>query len=111
MKSLKDHLDKYYTIQEEIYKYFGYKQKWQVFPIADETDSFWTLRGGEVIYADTKEELLQALKEDNGMCYSDYVDSSEIYRKEDYTMMEADTQSDGNKFLTIFDNTKEVKND
>ena len=31
-----------------------------------------------------------------------------VYRAEDYTMISVDTQCDGNKFLAIFDNTKEL---
>ncbi len=32
-----------------------------------------------------------------------------VYRGQDYTMISVDTHVDGNKFLQIFDNKKEVK--
>jgi hypothetical protein len=32
-----------------------------------------------------------------------------VYRKDDFTMICADTQTDGNKYLMIFDNQKECK--
>lgn len=32
-----------------------------------------------------------------------------VYRGKDYTMISVDTRTDGNKFLQVFDNSKEVK--
>lgn len=114
MKLLKD----FFKLQQEIFDYFGYVEDWVVIPLEDETDMYWCLvgetedgDGDEVIYAEKPitSELL-----DRGEYYSAEVYTQRflpkwVYRKKEYTMICADTGCDGNKFLMVFDNSKECK--
>ena len=104
-------LDEYFKLQKQIYEYFGYKEDWVVIPIDDCTEYYWKLFGegpGEVYFGDTIEDI----KGENG--YSNEIYTQRflpkwVYRGEEYTMIVVDTNVDGNKFLQIFDNKKEVK--
>ena len=107
-------LDKYSKAKEELFEYFGYKEDWTVIPIDDSTEYFWELEGegpGNVYFAFTEE----ALVERDGTHYENEIYTQRflpkwVYRGKDYTMVCVDTHTDGNKFLQIFDNKKEIKN-
>lgn len=106
-------LDEYLKIQKQIYNYFGYIGDWVVIPIDDARNYFWYLTDCEVYFADTEKELW----EQTGNCYVNTISFYSfytqrplpkwIYRGKDYTMVCVDTHTDGNKFLQIFDNSKE----
>ena len=113
-------LDDYFKLQKEIYDYFGYVEDWVVIPIDDAREYVWELDaeydadgrviGGEVRYADTREELddWQAGEYCANEIYTQRFLPKWVYRGEDYTMICVDTHTDGNKFLQIFDNSKEL---
>lgn len=112
MKLLNDYNQK----RQEIFDYFGYVEDWVVIPIDDATIYYWHLtgegRGNEVQFADTLEEL----QTESGNYYTNEIYTQRflpkwVYRGEEYTMVVVDTHTDGNKFLQIFDNKKEVKDD
>ena len=100
-------LDKYFEVQKEVYKYFGYVEDWVVIPIDDATMYYWHLIGElEVHFADTPSEL----KNQDGNYYVNEVYRQRflpkwIYEGENYTMICVDTHTDGNKFLQIFSNS------
>lgn len=104
-------LNDYFKIQKQLYEYFGYEEKWKVFPLDDSTQYYWMLDGegpGKVHFADTITELAQQ----TGNYYENVIYTQRhlkkwVYRGKDYTMVVVDTQTDGNKFLQIFDNSKE----
>lgn len=109
MKLLKD----YFDLQKQVYDYFGYVEDWKVIPIDDATDYYWYLtgegHGAEVKYAKTLEDF-----GDNHYANEIYTQRflpKWVYRGPEYTMICVDTHTDGNKFLQIFDNSKELKND
>lgn len=110
MKLLNDYL----TLQKELHDYFGYVEDWRILPIVDDTEYYWGLPEGdeaEVRFADTLEQLED---EDTGDYYVNSIYTQRhlpkwVYRGEDYTMICADTHTDGNKLLQIFSNNKEVK--
>ena len=100
-------LDKYLQIQEEIFDYFGYVEDWSAFPIEDAREYYWSCDRKIVCFADTEEELAAQ----QGNYYETEVYTYRhikqyIYEGEDYTMILNDTCTDGNKFLSIFDNDK-----
>ena len=110
MQLLNDYLQK----QQELFDYFGYVENWKAIPVDNATMYYWHLNGeghdGEVLFADTKEELFSG----EGNYYSNEIYTQRhlekwVYRGADYTMIVVDTHTDGNKFLQIFDNKKEVK--
>ena len=105
-------LDAYFTLQKEIFDYFGYVKNWRILPIDDARDYFWILNQnsdgtGAVIFAET-EEILHS----DGDYYESPIYTQRhlprwVYRGKDLTMIVVDTQTDGNKLLQIFDNAKE----
>lgn len=109
-------LNDYFKLQKEIYDYFGYGEDWVTIPLDDSTDCWWELDlddsgvGGEVRFAETIKDLAN---EAAGNYYSYPIYTQRflpkwVYEGEDYTMISVDTQTDGNKFLMVFDNNKKV---
>jgi hypothetical protein len=103
-------LDSYFSVQKEIYDYFGYQEDWKVLPIDDSRKYFWRLDAeeGRVEFADTEEEL----ESQSGNYYENEIFTyghlpKWVYRGKDYTMVVVDTHTDGNKFLQIFSNCNE----
>lgn len=59
-------------------------------------------------------ETLEELESEEGDYYEHEIYTQRflpkwVYRGEDYTMICVDTRVDGNKFLQVFDNKKEIK--
>ena len=107
MKKLED----YFKLQKEIYEYFNYTEDWAVIPLEDSTKSVWKIQGNSVDFADDITKLNDYDAGDyysNEIYYQRFLDKH-IYRGKDYTMICVDTHTDGNKFLQVFDNDKEVK--
>lgn len=106
-------LDDYFSLQKNIYDYFGYVEDWVVIPLDDQRESYWHLDSDkdgptDVFYANTEEELSN--KEGEYFEASIYFQRflpKWVYRGTDYTMVCADTHCDGNKFLMVFSNDKE----
>ena len=104
-------LDDYFALQEQIYNHFGYREDWRAIPLDDAREYFWRLDGegpGKVKYAKTEQEL----EDENGDYYTNEIYTQRflpkwVYRSADYTMVCVDTHTDGNKFLQVFDNSKE----
>lgn len=108
-------LNDFFKAQQKVFDYFGYVEDWVAIPLDDATKYYWRLdqneRGGGIVhFADTKEEL----EKETGNYYTNEIYTQRflpkwVYRREDYTMICVDTHTDGNKFLQVFDNAKEVK--
>lgn len=105
-------LDKYFEAEKAVYEFFGFKEGWRVFPLDDRRDYYWQASDHSVHYSDETEDFTD---EDREPQYADDImysrSASGIYRKDGYTMIAVDTGCDGNKFLAIFDNSKEVKDE
>lgn len=109
MKLLKD----YFDAKKQVHDYFGYVEDWVAIPLDDATDCVWYLDGegpGEVRYAENIEDFATGEYYANSI-YTQRFLPKWVYRGEEYTMICVDTQTDGNKFLQIFDNSKELKDD
>lgn len=109
-------LNEYFKLQKEIFDYFGYTEDWKVIPLDDATEYFWQLQqdedgGGYVNFSETIEKLkdIYAGEYYQHEIYTQRFLPKWVYRGEDYTMICVDTHVDGNKFLQVFDNTKEIK--
>jgi hypothetical protein len=107
-------LDHYFVLEKLIHNYFGYVEDRVVIPIDDSRAYYWRYpKGGdEVIFARTSN--IQELIDSDGEYYSNLIYRQRflpkwIYRGEDYTMFVVDTQTGGNKFLQIFDNSRELE--
>jgi hypothetical protein len=109
-----DMLTEYFALQAKIYEYFGYEEDWVAIPINDSRIYFWHLEenangSGQVKFSESKEDL----ENDCGDVYADEIYTQRylskwVYRGEQFTMVCVNTNVDGNKFLRIFDNSKEV---
>lgn len=109
-------LDDYFKLQKEIYDYFGYEEGWTVYPLDDRREMYWIIRDDEIWFTKNRHDLLKIIEDDSeweGLGpESDNYYSDEVFGQKfigaDYTMLYVDTQTDGNKFLAIYDNKKEV---
>lgn len=108
---IKNKIDEYFKLEKEIHEYFGYEEGWCVFPIEDSRDYYWFVTDDEVIFYN-EPFTVDHLKD--GAYYSNEIYTYRcldkfVFRKDDCTMICVDTNTDGNKFLQIFDNAKEFK--
>lgn len=98
--------DDYLKLQQEIYDYFGYKEGWRILPLNDLREFWWYIPDADtVVFADTEE----IVRNEDGAHYCQEIYHQIIHRGKDFTAIAVDTNCDGNKFLQIFDNSKEVK--
>lgn len=107
-----EQLDKFNGIKQEIFDYFGYVEDWVTIPIDDAREYYWTLHenkygGGRVTFSETEEEHNDDPFYENDI-YTQRFLKKWVYRGKDFTMICVDTHTDGNKFLQIFDNNKEM---
>lgn len=106
-------LDDYFELQKEIFDYFGYVEDWVVIPMDDATDFFWHIdeNNDDVQFAVNKENIFEGTDEDgfSNSIYRQRFLKKHIYRGKDFTMICVNTNTDGNQFLQIFDNKKEIK--
>jgi hypothetical protein len=118
-------LNGYFQAQQRLFDYFGYREDWVHIPLDDRTADYWLLQErtdgsgrGLVTYAPTELTLELFLgpnldRKNPGTFYGSSIYQQRflkkwVYRGKDYTMICVDTHTDGNKFLAIFDNKKEV---
>ena len=110
---LKRQLTEYFALQKSIHEYFGYVEDWVTIPLSDETDYYWRLTenghgGGFVEYS--SEPIETGIEgEYRAAIYTQRFLPKWVYRGNGFTMISADTQCDGNKYLMVFDNEKESK--
>lgn len=112
-------LDEYFAMQKKIYEYFGYVEDWVVIPLDDSREFYWHLTGYKLYFSKEKDFYVlssteEGIFDDDIEYYSNEVYTQRfldryVYCGEEYTMICVDTGTDGNKFLQIFDNAKEIK--
>lgn len=109
--SIHNTIDNYDKLLEEIYKHVGYELKWVVFPLDDKREVFWWTDRFDIKFCLTKEKLLLWLTEgdDSGDCWHNEVIRKGVYRGEQITAIEVDTNTDGNKLLMLLRNENEVQ--
>lgn len=109
---IKNLLNKYQEIEQQIYDYFDYEEEWSKFCIENCTEYFWYLGKCEYVFycnAKNKEEAKEIIL--IGVeSYSSRIINNSIYKKNDLTLILLDTECDGNVFLSIFDNSKKIEN-
>ena len=102
--------NEYFKLLQEVYNYFGFEENWAVFPLDDRRAYYWKIVNDEEVQYGEKSDIINDTEE----YYSDEIYKQRfyekwIYRGEEYTMIMVDTHTDGNKFLAIFNNSKEMK--
>jgi len=101
-------LDQEQSLRNQIFQYFGYKEDWCIYPFDDARDYFWRIQNNDnVIFSETEEDLDSDGNYYRNEIYTQRFLNKWVYRGEEYTMILVDTHTDGNKFLQIFDNSKE----
>jgi hypothetical protein len=103
-------IDEYFKLLQEVYDYFEFKEDWVILPLEDRREYDWQLIDDDAVQYGNKDNILN----DTGEYYEDEVYKQRfynkwIYRAKDYTMIMVDTHTDGNRFLAIYDNLKEIK--
>lgn len=109
MKILKE----YFELEKKIHEYFGYVEDWVTIPLLDQTDSYWYYDEYFVLYSSkplTLEVVRPGKEIHSGSLYTQRFLPKWYYRGEEYTMISIDTHCDGNKYLMVFDNSKELVN-
>lgn len=105
-------LDNYLALQKQIFEYFGYEETWRTLPLNDNRKHYWRLaeHAGLIRWADSPQELTTKTGNSySGGLYKDAFHLKSIYRGKGYTMVLVDTYADGNQWMAIFDNAKEIK--
>ena len=115
--TIKSKIKDYFALADEIHKYFGYKEDWVCIPMDNHLEDHWMVIGegvdGRYVYSPepfTKESV-EAGSIYSGLIYTQRFLKKWVYRGKEMTMVSANTQTDGNKFLMIFDNDKECKDE
>ena len=118
MKNPVNIVDKYFALQKELYKYFGYVEDWCVIPPDPCMGDYWMITGPEdicdtsVVWSPnpfTIENIKSGQNIYSGTIYTQRFLPKWVYRGPEHTMVSVDTKTDGNKLLMIFDNDKECK--
>jgi hypothetical protein len=108
---MNNRINEYFSLQEEIYKYFGYEEDWVVIPLDDRRGMYWKIVGteadGEVLFCEDGKFRDEDLF--SNTIYTQRFLPKYVYRAPEFTMISVDTHTDGNKFLAIFSNDKEIK--
>lgn len=113
-------IDRYFELQQQIFNHVGYIEDWAVIPLNDLRNFYWEVDPEEkewIQYAE-QAELLPSQTDSNdldGDYYEEDIYTQRflpkwVYRGEKITIICSDPHADGNKFLHIFDNDKEIKN-
>lgn len=111
MSEIDEKLDAYVTAREALHAAFGYKENWVSIEISDERGKPWMIIGGEgqggsCIWATepfTAEMIVEGKEHYSGPIYTQRFLPKWVYRTPTHVMISVDTQTDGNKFLMIFD--------
>ena len=110
----KDLITQYFELQREVHNYFGYKEDWTVIPLNDDREYFWHLLqnndgGGKVVMWDGFPSAEKTVDGNNLYIYTQRFLPKWVYHGEEWTMVCTDTHIDGNRFLSVLDNQKEIK--
>ena len=120
MSNIKASIETYFSIAAEIHEYFGYNENWKCIPMDNHIGDYWMVFldkdevGGKYVYSPkpfTEDKIKAGSDIYSGEIYCQRFLKKWVYRAKDMTMICADTQTDGNKFLMLFENDKECKDD
>jgi len=126
-------IKQYLDAKQAIYDHVGFKEDYVVYPIEDRTDMYWRINSeyaswmreiheaqtGEKLESRTSQgvsfhETREAIVDNTGdqyeyEIYTQRLYNKWIYRGEKYTMIICDSHIDGMKYLSIFENEKEIR--
>jgi len=108
-------LDEYFKLQKQIFDYFGYVEDWVSIPMVDHREYYWNIddeRGGSIAYSEkplTSEIVAAGDELYEASIYTQRFLPKWVFRAEEFTLVCMDTHCDGNKYLGVFSNDKEMK--
>ena len=113
MAEISAQLDQYFALQQQIHRYFGYREDWVTIPMRDCREYWWRLSGegpGDTVVCHERESVV---REQNGDHYESLIYTQRflpkwVYRAEQFTLVCEDPRTDGNRYLSVFCNAKEV---
>lgn len=126
MNGVDAEVDRLFEARAAIFAHVGYVEDWRVLPIDDSRDQFWAVDEHERAWVkfSPKREALAYWLADHDDEYGPYGNDlyenviytqrhlpKWVYRGAELTLVVADTQTDGNKYLQIFRSANEVKLD
>lgn len=107
-------INDYFSFKKMIHEYFEYKPDWVEIPLEDNREMYWMLLqkingSGSISFSKTPFTVESIKKGDlyTGIIYTQRFLPKYVYRTEKCVLVSVDTQTDGNKFLMIFDTNKE----
>ena len=92
----------YQNALQAIYDHVGFVEDWVVYPIDDQTDSFWEINGESVQLGPSINEIEMYQDE----IYTQRFYNKHVYEGLEFTMIFCDPHVDGMKWFRIFDNKK-----
>lgn len=101
-------IDKYFQLEEAILHEFGFEQDWRVLPLMDYRKYWWAI-GDDDVYFDESPFSLLDIDEEKVKYAEQIYRKDNIKRIHDFTLVPVDTNCDGNIWLMILDNEKEVR--
>ena len=112
-------IDTYFAAKAEVQAMFGYVGDWVEIPMRDQRGDHWMLVNGEgvggyCVYSDKPltAEILEAGEEIyGGPIYTQRFLKKWVYRTPTHVLVAVNTQTDGNRFLCVFDADKECTDD
>lgn len=118
-KALKAKVKKYFELENEIFAYFGYREDWVKIPLEENLNYYWFVTGeknssNHCAYSPepfTEESIRSGSAIYSGTIFTQRFLPKWVYRGQDFTMVSVDTHFDNNKFLMLFDNSKECKDE
>lgn len=108
-------LTTYFESKLKVHEAFGYHSDWVEIPLDDRREMYWMLVGGEGMGAScvwSPQPLTVKSIEEGSVIYSGHIYTQRflkkwVYRTATHALISVDTQTDGNKFLMVFDVAKE----
>lgn len=105
-------MDTYNASVKAIFDHCGYSHgwRWRVLPLRDAREYFWHVdeRAGQIRFSASREVLVHWLTtgDNDAGVYESLI--WRVCRGAEFTLIVEDTQTDGNKFLSVFRNAQEV---
>lgn len=104
---MKNKIDKYFKLQEEIFVHCRYMEDWHIYPMVDYRDFVWAINKNSVVSAKTLEDFATGEFFEDEILKDRFLSKS-IFEGQEFTLILVDTHCDNNKYLILLDNNKKI---
>ncbi len=102
-------LSEYARLEQEILAHFNYEPQWREYLIRDYRDLWWGLVGHTLYYQYENNLATDEVLRQGNFCTAEV---RSVYHSADgHTMVCLDTNTDGNKYLGVFEDSKRVESE